>query len=154
VHHGNGTQDIFYGSGSVLYCSLHQSPLYPGTGAAAETGTGQGEGTTLNVPLPPGTDGDAFLGAFRERIVPAIEAFAPRLLLVSAGYDAHRDDPISGLELTDETFGDLMRDAIDLADRSCGGRLGVVLEGGYDVNALARCVADAIEILDAATAPY
>jgi len=150
VHHGNGTQDIFYDSGSVLYCSLHQSPLYPGTGATEETGTGEGVGTTLNVPLPPRTGGEVFLAAFHERIAPAIDAFAPGLLLVSAGYDAHRDDPIGGLRLPDESFRALMRDAVAFADRLCDGRLGVVLEGGYDVDALARCVADAIEILDGA----
>ena len=148
VHHGNGTQDIFYDSGSVLYCSLHQSPLYPWTGAAEEAGTGEGVGFTVNVPLPPDTGGEDFLAAFRKRIVPAIDAFVPGLLLVSAGYDAHRDDPIGGMRLTDETFRELMRDTIAIANRSCGGRLGIVLEGGYDVDALARCVADAIEILD------
>jgi acetoin utilization deacetylase AcuC-like enzyme len=147
VHHGNGTQDAFYGRSDVFYCSLHQSPFYPGTGLASETGTGAGRGTTLNIPLPAGTDGETYLELVREVVVPALDQFAPDLLIISAGYDAHEDDPLGSLELTDEDFADLMREATSLADRH-GGRLLVVLEGGYDVQALARCVAGAIDVLD------
>ncbi len=148
VHHGNGTQDIFYGRDDLLYGSIHQSPLYPGTGAARETGAGEGVGKTINVPLPPGTDDERFLAAFRHDIVPAIDRFAPQLLLISAGYDAHRDDPIGGMALSDEGFQDLMREALALAERHCAGKLLAVMEGGYDARALGRCVADAISLLD------
>lgn len=147
VHHGNGTQDAFYGRSDVFYCSLHQSPLFPGTGHTAETGTGEGHGTTLNLPLPPGTAGDTFLHLMRSVAAPAIEAFAPELLIVSAGYDAHIHDPLGSLLLTDSDFDELMRIACDLACHS-GNRLLVVLEGGYDVQALARCVVGAINVLD------
>ena len=148
VHHGNGTQDIFYGRSDVLFCSLHQSPLYPGTGSPQETGRGTGVGSTVNVPLPAGTTDDTFLAAFRSRIAPAIVTFRPQLLLISAGYDAHEQDPVGGMRLTDAGFRELMSETVALAERVCDGRLLVVLEGGYDVSALARCVADAIEILD------
>ncbi len=150
VHHGNGTQDIFYRDNTVLYCSLHQwgRGFYPGTGSATETGTGPGEGFTVNVPLAAGTGGEAFLTALRTCIVPAVNAFRPDLLLVSAGYDAHEDDPIGGMGLNDVAYNNLSRETIELADRWCGGRLAFILEGGYDVDALARCVANTIEILD------
>ncbi len=148
VHHGNGTQGIFYSRSDVLYCSLHQSPLFPGTGAARERGAGEGEGTTVNVPLRPGTSGATFLDAFQTLVVPAIDAFHPQLVLVSAGYDAHEEDPIGSLRVTDDAFRTLMADAIGLADRHCEGRLLAVLEGGYNTDALARSVADAIEVLD------
>lgn len=147
VHHGNGTQDTFYGRSDVFYCSLHQSPFYPGTGLARETGAGAGVGATLNLPLPAGTDGETYLDVVRRIVIPALDRFAPDLLIVSAGYDAHQDDPLGSLELTDEDFADLMREATLLADQH-GGRLLVVLEGGYDVDALARCVAGAIALLD------
>jgi len=150
VHHGNGTQNIFYERADVLYGSLHQSPLYPGTGAREETGAGAGAGHTVNVPLPPGTDDDRFLDAFRRDIVPAIDRYAPRLLIISAGYDAHGDDPVGGMALTDQGFRTLMRDAIVLAERHSEGRLLAVLEGGYQSHALARCVTDAIDSLDRA----
>jgi len=153
VHHGNGTQDIFYGRRDVLYTSIHQSPLYPGTGARDETGTGAGTGYTVNVPLPPGTGDERFLAAFRHELVPAIDRYAPQALLVSAGYDAHADDPIGGMALTNEGFRTVMREAIALADRHCGGRLLAVLEGGYASPTLARCVTDAIRLLDGTSGP-
>lgn len=152
VHHGNGTQDIFYGRADVLYCSLHQSPLYPGTGERGETGAGAGGGYTVNVPLPPGTADERFLSAFRRDIVPAINRYAPQLLVISAGYDAHRDDPVGGMALTDQGFQTLMREAISLAEVHCGSRLLAVLEGGYEPRALARCVTDAVTMLDGAEA--
>ncbi|MBA3275245.1 MAG: histone deacetylase [Chloroflexia bacterium] len=150
VHHGNGTQAIFYGRADVLYCSLHQSPLYPGTGSREETGIGQGAGYTVNAPLPPGTNDDRFLDAFRSAIVPAIDRFAPQLLLISAGYDAHADDPIGGMALTDSGFRTLMTEAVALANRHCQGRVLAILEGGYESQVLARCVTDAIDSLDRA----
>lgn len=150
VHHGNGTQDIFYGRRDVLYCSLHQSPLYPGTGSSDEIGTGAGAGFTVNLPLPAGTDDEGFLDAFRSTALPAIEHFGPQLIIVSAGYDAHAEDPIGGMDLTEGGFRELMAATVSLADCYGQGRLLVVLEGGYRGSALARCVADAIEILDRA----
>ncbi len=148
VHHGNGTQDIFYGRADVLYCSLHQSPLYPGTGATRETGAGAGIGYTVNVPMPPGTDDERFLAAFRHDILPAIDRFAPQLLLISAGYDAHGNDPIGGMSLTGEGFETLMREALAIAVLHCQGKVVAVLEGGYESRTLARCVAGAICELD------
>jgi acetoin utilization deacetylase AcuC-like enzyme len=148
VHHGNGTQDIFYGSRDVLYCSLHQSPFYPGTGSAGQTGTGDGKGFTVNCPLPAGTTDATFLQSFRDRVVPAVEAYNPELVIVSAGYDASEHDPLGGMLLTREGFRTLMAETTAIADRHAGGRVLAVLEGGYDPRALAECVADAIEVLD------
>src|SRR5437588_571850 len=104
VHHGNGTQDVFYDDPSVLYCSLHQWPLYPGTGRAAETGEGRGAGATVNVPVSPYTDGDQWLAAFDEVVVAAVHAHRPELVVVSAGYDAHQADPLAQLCLTEDTY--------------------------------------------------
>lgn len=152
VHHGNGTQDIFYTASNVFYASLHQSPLFPGSGMANETGAGDGAGTTLNIPLPAWTDGPTFLEHVRQQVVPALDRFDPGLLVVSAGYDAHEDDPLGSLQLTDADFDALMQEAVALADRH-GGKVLVVLEGGYDVDALARCVAGAIRVLDTPAPP-
>ncbi len=146
VHHGNGTQDIFYESNRVLVCSVHQSPLYPGTGAGAERGHGQGEGFNLNVPLPARQDDAVYEAVFREVILPAVRAFGPDLILISAGFDAHRADPIGGMRLTESGFATLATLVTDLADAICGGRVVAVLEGGYDPPALARSV---IAVLDA-----
>jgi len=153
VHHGNGTQDIFYARSDVLYCSLHQSPLYPGTGFRDETGVGAGSGHTLNLPLPPGTDDDRFVDTFRQVIVPAINRYAPQMLIISAGYDAHHEDPVGGMALTDHGFQSLMQESLSLAELHCGGRLLAVLEGGYESHALARCVTDAITLLDGPPVP-
>ena len=153
VHHGNGTQEIFYGRADILYCSLHQSPLYPGTGTRDETGVGAGVGHTVNRPLPPGTDDDRFVDTFRQDIVPAVDRYAPQMLIISAGYDAHHEDPVGGMALTDQAFQCLMQESISLADLHCGGKLLAVLEGGYESRALARCVADAIALLDGASNP-
>lgn len=152
VHHGNGTQDIFHIRRDVFYASLHQAPLFPGTGLANDTGSGDGLGTTLNIPLPAWTDGSTYLDIVRQRVIPALDRFAPDLLVVSAGYDAHEDDPLGSLHLTDADFDTLMQEAVFLADRH-GGKMLVVLEGGYDVDALARCVAGAIQVLDGAASP-
>ncbi len=148
VHHGNGTQDIFYERADVLYCSLHQFPFYPGTGSRQETGRGAGRGTTVNVPLPAGTGDAVFQRHLEETIAPAITAFAPELLLISAGYDAHADDPLGGMRVTDAGFREVATFAVELATSVCDGRIVAVLEGGYDPEALARCVADTIEVFD------
>jgi acetoin utilization deacetylase AcuC-like enzyme len=153
VHHGNGTQDAFYERSDVLFVSLHRAPFYPGTGASSETGAGAGKGFTLNIPLLAGTGDATYLHHMRNVVVPAIDAFAPELLLVSAGYDAHVDDPLGGMAVTESGFQAFTRVAIDLANRLCGGRLVLILEGGYDPPALARCVADAVEQLDTDNIP-
>lgn len=134
VHHGNGTQHIFEEDASVLYASLHQYPFYPGTGASSEKGVGRGEGFTLNIPLPAGTDEDRYLEAFKEEIVPRLSQFRPELLLLSAGFDAHKDDPIGGMRLTERSFAKMTTLVRDIAP------VVSVLEGGYDLDALARSV--------------
>jgi acetoin utilization deacetylase AcuC-like enzyme len=132
VHHGNGTQDIFYEDPSVFFLSLHQSPFYPGTGAAGERGRGAGSGTTLNVPLPAGTRGPEYGRALRGALRRAEEAFAPNFLLVSAGYDALARDPVGGMALEPGEFFDLTLDVMAWADRACEGRIVALLEGGYE----------------------
>ncbi len=148
VHHGNGTQDIFYDNGDVLFCSLHQWPFYPGTGSRDETGRGAGAGTTINIPMAAGSGDSLYIRHLEETIAPAILAFRPDLLLISAGYDAHENDPLGGMQVTDEGFRQMAAFAVDLAESVCQGRIVAVLEGGYDPPALARCVADAIEVFD------
>jgi acetoin utilization deacetylase AcuC-like enzyme len=148
VHHGNGTQDAFYASDAVLFCSIHQSPLYPGTGAANERGTGAGDGYTLNIPLPPGLGDEAYRQVMTEIVIPAARAYAPELVLVSAGFDAHRDDPLANMRLTEEGFAFLASAALQIAAESAGGRLVAVLEGGYDPNALGRGVIATIAAFD------
>jgi acetoin utilization deacetylase AcuC-like enzyme len=143
VHHGNGTQDIFESDPSVFFASSHQMPLYPGTGDPAERGVGN----ILNVALPAGTDGAAFLAAWRERIIPAVLAFAPELLIVSAGFDAHRRDPLAGLALESADFGALTQALCAAAQTSCDGRVVSLLEGGYDLAALAASAAAHVRAL-------
>jgi acetoin utilization deacetylase AcuC-like enzyme len=136
VHHGNGTQHLFEERPDVFYASTHQYPFYPGTGAAGETGIGAGEGTTLNVPLQAGADDGVYNAAIESMILPALEQFAPDILLLSAGFDAWRNDPLGGMRVTEEGFrrwGDRLR---ALAAELCGGRVLAVLEGGYDLAAL------------------
>jgi acetoin utilization deacetylase AcuC-like enzyme len=133
VHHGNGTQDIFYEDPNVLYISTHESPLYPGTGQLREIGGGAGYGANVNLPFPAGTSGDTFRQAFDEVVIPLVERFAPTWLIISAGYDAHRDDPLAGLGLTSADYADL---ALRLQGLVPARRLLVVLEGGYDLEAL------------------
>jgi acetoin utilization deacetylase AcuC-like enzyme len=140
VHHGNGTQHAFEADPSVLFVSLHQHPLYPGTGAAAERGVGAGEGTTLNLPLASGAGDAEYLAAFEQRVLPALEAFEPGFVLVSAGFDAHRDDPLSGQRVSADGFRRMSRLLVDHAEAHAGGRLVSLLEGGYDLNALAESV--------------
>jgi acetoin utilization deacetylase AcuC-like enzyme len=147
VHHGNGTQDVFYEDPSVLYCSLHQWPLWPGTGCASETGQGAGSGTTLNVPLAAHTTADAWLDAFDGLVVPAIRRHRPELVVVSAGYDAHRADPLAELDLETATYAEVARRITRIAAELCGGRSVWVLEGGYDLDALAGSVSATIRAL-------
>jgi acetoin utilization deacetylase AcuC-like enzyme len=140
VHHGNGTQHLFEGDPAVYYASLHQWPLYPGTGRAQERGRGAGVGTTLNCPMDPGAGDDAYLQAMEEQILPALEQFAPQAILVSAGFDAHRDDPLSATEVSGEGYRRMSRLVLELAAKTCEGRLVSLLEGGYDLRALAASV--------------
>lgn len=144
VHHGNGTQDIFRDDPTVLFVSTHQMPLYPGTGHAEETGE---HGTIVNVPLAAGTDGAAYRAIFEQAVVPRVDAFAPELIIVSAGFDAHKRDPLAQLEFASEDFAWLTRQVMALADRHCQGRLVSVMEGGYDLAGLAGSAAAHVEVL-------
>jgi acetoin utilization deacetylase AcuC-like enzyme len=137
AHHGNGTQDAFYADGRVLYASFHQWPLYPGTGAVDEIGQGAGAGTTINIPLPAGATGDVYRAGLDELIGPAVRRFAPGWLLVSAGFDAHRRDPLTGLALSSGDYADLTAELVSLVP---AGRCVFFLEGGYDLQALADSV--------------
>lgn len=138
VHHGNGTQDIFYDDGSVLFFSTHQYPWYPGTGAASETGEGKGEGLTLNCPLPSGAGRTEIWQAFREKLLPAADRFHPDLVMVSAGFDSRLGDPLGQFTLADRDFADLTRMLRDIAAKHANGRLVSVLEGGYNLYGLAK----------------
>lgn len=140
VHHGNGTQHIFESDPSVMYVSVHQMPLYPGTGAASETGTGAGAGATLNVPLSPGAGDDAFLHALEHDLVAAADRFRPDFVLISAGFDAHARDPLAQLQVSTEAYARATGIVRDIADRHAAGRVVSVLEGGYDLDALAESV--------------
>ena len=143
VHHGNGTQDIFWNDPRVLYASSHQSPLYPGTGARAETGAGN----IVNAPLPAGAGSIDFRDAFNRIVLPALDEFAPQLVILSAGFDAHRLDPLAGLELEADDYAWVTRRLVDLARRHAGGRVVSSLEGGYDLGALAQSCAAHVDAL-------
>jgi acetoin utilization deacetylase AcuC-like enzyme len=149
VHHGNGTQAAFESDPSVLFVSLHQHPqtCYPGSGHEWETGTGAGEGFTINIPLAPGSGDDVYLEAMKSRVLPALDAFAPELLMVSAGFDAHRDDPLAGMEVSDDGFEQITRLLVASANQHCGGKIVSTLEGGYNLAALARCVVRHLTVL-------
>lgn len=140
VHHGNGTQEIFYEDGSVLFFSTHQYPWYPGTGARAETGEGKAEGLILNEPLASGSGGKEILAAFRERLLPALDTFRPDLILISAGFDSKKGDPLGHFRLTDENFAEMTRLLMDAAARHCAHRIVSVLEGGYNLEGLGSAV--------------
>ncbi len=140
VHHGNGTYDIFERDPSVFYFSAHQYPHYPGTGRADETGLGEGEGTSLNVPFSGGQGDAEYMAAFNEKLVPAVRKFKPELILISAGFDAHRSDPLSSMQITSKGYGELTKIVCELADEVCSGRIVSVLEGGYNLSALAESV--------------
>ena len=152
VHHGNGTQDAFYADADVLYVSTHQYPFYPGTGAATEVGAGAGAGRTLNVPLAAGCGDDEYVAAFRDVIVPIATQFRPELVLVSAGFDAHRRDPLASMTLTDEGFRAMARLLVRFAEEHAEGRLVGVLEGGYDLHALQTAIPAVLDELEGARA--
>jgi acetoin utilization deacetylase AcuC-like enzyme len=147
VHHGNGTQDIFYSDPSVFFFSVHQWPLYPGTGRANETGEGRGAGTTMNVPFPAGSGRTEILGAVRDSLMPAAEKFRPDLLLISAGFDSRIGDLLGRFTLTDDDFADLTLAVMEMADRSAGGRVVSLLEGGYNLSGLASAATRHVETL-------
>ena len=138
VHHGNGTQDIFWADPTVMYCSTHQMPLFPGTGATGERGE---HDTIVNAPLAPGDGGAKFRSAFENAILPQLQKFAPELIVISAGFDAHRRDPLANINLDAEDFGWVTRKLLDVAHASAGGRVVSVLEGGYDLQGLKESVA-------------
>lgn len=147
VHHGNGTQNIFYEDASVFYTSTHQYPFYPGTGSRSEQGEGEGAGFTLNVPLPAGTGEKEYVESFQREILPAIERFRPDLIIISAGFDAHRDDPLANMNLTAESFARLTSLVMETAEKVCNGRIVSILEGGYNLAALAQSVEAHLRIL-------
>jgi acetoin utilization deacetylase AcuC-like enzyme len=146
VHHGNGTQHIFEHDAQVFYASTHQMPLYPGTGARTERGVGN----VCNAPLPPFAGGDEFRDAYEEIVLPALDRFRPELIMISAGFDAHRADPLASLELEAEDFGWVTERLLEMAKTHCGGRLVSTLEGGYDLEALAESSAAHVAALLAA----
>ncbi len=137
VHHGNGTQDIFYSDGSVFFFSTHQSPWYPGTGAREETGEGAGKGTTLNCPFAAGSGPTEILGAFREQLIPKMAEFKPEFIILSAGFDSRTGDPLGRFQLNDADFAALTATMLELADKHAKGRLLSMLEGGYSLTGLA-----------------
>ena len=147
VHHGNGTQDTFYSDGSVFFCSTHQSPWYPGTGAAAETGEGKGKDCTLNFPFPAGAGRREIVGVFRENLRRAADSFKPDLVLISAGFDSRAGDPLGRFTLSDADFADLTRIMLEIAATHAQGRLISMLEGGYSLTGLASGVAAHVKAL-------
>jgi acetoin utilization deacetylase AcuC-like enzyme len=146
VHHGNGTEDVFRTTDEVLYVSIHEAPLYPGSGPAHEVGSGAGEGYTVNLPVPSGVGDDVFTSLVADVVVPLARAYAPGLVLLSAGYDAHADDPLANCTVTDEGFRTMAASMRAVADE-LGVPVGLVLEGGYDIEALARSVIGSLEEL-------
>jgi acetoin utilization deacetylase AcuC-like enzyme len=148
VHHGKGTQDAFYETDQVLFCSIHQWPLYPGTGAASELGNGRGAGYTLNVPLSPGADDNTYMEVFDQVILPAANAFQPQMVLISAGFDAHANDPLGSMQVSERGFGRLARRVVQIAENHADGRVVAFLEGGYDPMALEASVVATLAALD------
>jgi acetoin utilization deacetylase AcuC-like enzyme len=153
VHHGNGTQDIFYEDPTVLFFSTHQYPYYPGTGAADETGVELGQDTTINVPFPAYVGDEGYLDAFRRILLPAARAFQPEAIFLSAGYDAHWLDPLASMHLSVTGYTALVQELLALADEVCGGRLIGVLEGGYHLEVLAHCVLSTLRVLTGSPNP-
>jgi acetoin utilization deacetylase AcuC-like enzyme len=147
VHHGNGTQEIFDARADVLYLSVHQAPLYPGTGAAHEVGSGAGRGATVNCPLPPGSADADYGVVFHDLFLPIGRAFAPDLIIVSAGFDAHARDPLADMRVSERGFAAMTSAVCDLADSACRGKVVLLLEGGYDLKALAVSVRASLEAL-------
>ena len=149
VHHGNGTQDTFYGDGSVFFMSTHQSPWYPGTGAANETGEGKGKGCTLNFPFPAGSGRREIVGAFRESLRRAADAFKPDLVMISAGFDSREGDPLGRFTLSDADFAELTKIMLEIAETHANGRVVSVLEGGYNLTGLQSAVSAHVKALAA-----
>jgi acetoin utilization deacetylase AcuC-like enzyme len=147
VHHGNGTQHTFYNDPTVLFFSTHQYPHYPGTGKATETGEGKGKGLTINVPLSGGQGDDEYREIFQKVLVPAAETFQPECIVISAGFDAHRDDPLASMALTEQGYGDMTAIVSKIAKRFAGGRIVSCLEGGYHLKALAGSVEQHLLVL-------
>jgi acetoin utilization deacetylase AcuC-like enzyme len=139
LHHGNGTQDIFWRRGDVLYISTHQSPLYPGSGELDETGAGPGRGATANFPLPPGTGDNGFKEVMDGLILPLLSRYQAEMVLVSYGFDPHWRDPLGSLQLSAKGYGDLVASLAAWADKACDGKVALFLEGGYDLDAAATC---------------
>jgi acetoin utilization deacetylase AcuC-like enzyme len=146
VHHGNGTNDIFHASDEVMYVSIHQSPLWPGTGAGSDIGSGAGVGYTVNLPVPPGSGDGCYTSLVEHVVVPLARAFEPQLVLVSAGFDAHADDPLADCAVTEGGYTAMTASLVRLCAQ-LDVRLGLVLEGGYDLGALARSVAATLAVL-------
>ncbi len=147
VHHGNGTQAAFYDDPSVLYFSVHQYPFYPGTGSQAEKGSGDGLNYTINVPLPAGSTDDDYVNSFEETLTPVAIEFSPNFVLISAGFDAHKDDLLGGMRVTQHGFSQLTQIVKNIAEKCCGGRIVSILEGGYGLEALAASVETHIRVL-------
>ncbi len=147
VHHGNGTQDIFYEDESVFFISIHELPLYPGTGSQHEKGSGKARGTTLNIPLPPGCGDEDYTEIFRDVLIPAIQVFSPEFVLISAGFDAHYLDPLANINLTAEGFAELTDLVLDVADEIASGNVVSALEGGYSLEGISESVVAHVECL-------
>ncbi len=148
VHHGNGTQEIFWEDGRVAYLSVHRFPFYPGTGAAEETGGGKGRGATVNVPQRAGAGDGAYAGGFSAALEALAERFRPEFVLVSAGFDAHEADPLGGMRVTTEGFAWMSRALEEVAETFAGGRLVSLLEGGYDAGAVGRSAVAHVRVLE------
>lgn len=148
VHHGNGTQDAFYQEPWVLYVSTHQYPYYPGTGAIEDVGAGQGEGYTVNIPLPGGCGDREYLRIFQEIVIPIADQYKPEWILVSAGFDPHQRDPLGGMAVTERGFGVMASMLVDLAERHAGGKIAFLLEGGYDLTALKGSAATVLQEIE------
>jgi acetoin utilization deacetylase AcuC-like enzyme len=148
VHHGNGTQHLFQSRDDVFYASIHRYPFYPGTGAADEIGVGRGRGFTRNIPLKGGEGDSAYVGETEKTIVKLIDDYKPHAILLSAGFDAHRRDPLGGMDVTEEGYGEITRRVVECAERWCEGRVLSLLEGGYDMEGLTASVAEHVNALD------
>lgn len=147
VHHGNGTQDIFYEDASVFFFSIHQSPLYPGTGSRYEQGSGKARGTTLNVPMPPGSGDSEYIAVFEDVLIPALHGFSPEFILISAGFDAHFLDPLAHIDLTAEGFAKLTDLVLDVAEEIASGNVVSALEGGYSLKGVSESIVAHVERL-------
>ncbi|MCD6365864.1 MAG: histone deacetylase [Planctomycetes bacterium] len=147
VHHGNSTEAAFYDDGGVMYFSVHRDQFYPGTGREADKGAGKGAGLNINVPLPAGAGDEAFLKAFKDKLIPPAVKFRPDFILISAGFDAHASDPLGGMKVSAAGFAQMTRLVKQLADKCCSGRIVSVLEGGYDLEGLSDCVEAHLEEL-------